>query len=195
MTQVKNYAARGLGNVLLWRQTAMRMGAWKRVLGASDFLCRNIRYVIRDMPTVPFVHGLKLPSIPQAEKNLSFASDKISYGLATWVFEYVTKAYSYSQIKEGKLNPSSFVTCSGEGTTEKGLFFLNFHVQSKHWPKGRLKMKTIPSFAMEVEQGDILFSFDIESGYHRFHLHPNMRDLVLFHNQGRYFWCIELPMG
>ena len=188
-------ATGGSGNVPLWRRTALRTGAWKDVLGASEFLCRNIRYGIRDMPTVPFVHGRKLPPIPQTAKDLSFACDKIRQGLDEGVFEEVGYLYAVGRMREGKLLSSAFVAWTGEGVDEKGSFVLNFHAQSKHWPKGSVKMETIPGFALELEEGDQMFSFDVESGFHHFYLHPDMRDYFIFHYAGRYYRSIALPFG
>ena len=192
--ELKKTAAREGGNVPLWRNTALRADAWK-ALGASEYLTRQIRFGIRDMPTIPFKVGRKLPSIPQTEKDLSFASDKILKGVEGRVFEQVTEGYAHRCLREGKLISSAFVAWAGEGEDEKGRFVLNFHAQSKHWPKGSVKMETIPTFALEVEREDVLFSFDIESGFHHFYLHPDMRDYFLFHYQGGYYRCIALPFG
>ena len=192
ISETEGIAVRGGGNVPLWRNTALRADAWK-ALGALEYLTQQIRYGIRDMPTIPFVVGRKLPSIPQTEKDFTFASHKILKGVEGRVFELASAEHAQRCLGEGKLISSAFVAWAGEGEDERGRFVLNFHAQSKHWPRGSVKMETIPTFAMEVEREDVLFSFDIESGYHHFYLHPDMRDFFLFHYQGQYYRCIALP--
>ena len=98
MINKEDTATRVLGNMPLWRRIALRTDAWKNVLGASGFLCRHMRYGICDMPTVPFKYGRRLPSIPQTEKDLSFAWDKISKDLAERVIEEVPRAVSYTHL-------------------------------------------------------------------------------------------------
>lgn len=56
-------------------------------------------------------------------------------------------------------------------------------------------MKTVPSFAIYMENEDFMFSFDINSDYQHFSLHLDMRDYFLFHYNGRLFRCITLPFS
>lgn len=75
----------------------------------------------------------------------------------------------------------------GDGSERKGRFFVNLHVQRQHWERVSIKMETLPSFALELEKDDFLFSFDIHAGYRHFYLHPQMRLLVPL-------WWAILPM-
>lgn len=77
---------------------------------------------------------------------------------------------------EGKMVSSSFVVWQGHGLDRKGRLVVNFHRQSKHWPKGSIRMETVPLFAMDLQEGDFLMSWDIRSGYRHFYLHPPVRD-------------------
>lgn len=140
-----------------WRRTALRADAWKSVLGALEFLFRQIRFGIRDIPSIPFTHGRKLLSIPQTEKDLLCASGKLSDELENKVFEELIEDYSQGCIRQGNLASSAFVVWVGEGVDEKGRFVLKVHIQSKYWPRDRVKMETIHSFAMEIERKDHLF--------------------------------------
>lgn len=96
------------------------------------------------------------------------------------------------QVARGRLLSSSFIVWQGEGSETKGSFVVNFHMQRRNWEKFSIKMETIPSFALELET-EFLFSFDIQSGYRQFFLHPQMRDCFLFHDGGRFYQCIALP--
>lgn len=82
-----------------------------------------------------------------------------------------------------------------EGQDRTGRFVVNLHLQSQHWSKESIKMQTLPSFALELEQDDFLFSFDVQAGYRPFYLHPDMRNYFLFHYDGRFYRCIALPFG
>lgn len=42
---------------------------------------------------------------------------------------------------------------------------MNFNKQKKHWPSGRVKMTTVHSFAMDVEENDTLMLWDVKSDY------------------------------
>ena len=188
-------AAKEAGGRPLWLGTSQRAEAWGVLLGASQYLVRSIKFGIRDPPTVPFTDGRVLPPIPQTEEDKMFASEDLRKGVKEGVYQEVSKAYALGQVRRGRLVSSAFVVWQGEGTERKGRFVLNFHRQSKHWPKGSIKMETIPSFAVELERDDVMFSFDVQSGYRHFFLHPDMRDFFLFHYEGRYYRCIALPFG
>lgn len=82
----------------------------------------------------------------------------------------------------------------GEGEDRKGQF-VNLHKQSNHWVKGSTKMETLLAFALDVERDDVLFLFDIKSGFHHFYLHPDMQYFLLFHYGGRFYQCIAMPFG
>lgn len=169
-------AAEEAGGRPLWLGTSRRAEAWKRLLGTSDYLVRQIRYGIRDLPSLPFTVGRVLPSIPQTEADRSFASADLAKGLQEGIYEGVSSGLIQEQLKQGKLVSSSFVVWQGEGQDRKGRFVINLHHQSKHWERGSIRMETLPSFSLELEKDDYLFSFDIMSGYRHFFLHPDMRN-------------------
>jgi hypothetical protein len=54
-------------------------------------------------------------------------------------------------------------------------------------------METLPAFAPQLLKNNHLMSWDVNSGYRHFYLHPRMRDYFLFHYGGRYYRCIALP--
>ena len=164
------------GEYVLWRGTPMRTDAWRKILGSSKYLCRHIRYGIKDMPSVPFVKGEVLPPIPQTEADKIFAQSDLNNGLRENIYEELSYEYAMRQVEDGKIISSSFVAWQGHGDEKKGRFIINLHKQSKHWDKGSIKMKKIPSFALELEKGDQMLSFDIKSGYRHMYLHPDMRD-------------------
>lgn len=189
-----SFHCKGSGDCPLWRNTSLRSDAWHRVLKTSPYLCRFIKFVVRDMPSVPFTNGEILAAIPQTEEDRVFGIADLEDGLKKGVYEEVTEDFVMEKVKEGLLCSSAFTVWKGEGEERKGRFVLNFHKQSKHWPKGSTKMETVPGFALEMEQGDMMFSFDIKAGYRHFYVHPDMRNF-LFHYCGRYFRCVALPFG
>lgn len=195
MTETSPRATADAGGRPLWLGASQRAGAWKELLGTSDYLVRHIRYGIRDLPIIPFTEGRILPPIPQTEADKEFASADLSKGLREGIYEEVSSEYAMEQVARGRLVSSSFVVWQGDGSERKGRFVVNLHLQSQHWKKGSIKMETLPSFALELEKDDFLFSFDIHAGYRHFYLHPQMRDYFLFHYGGRYYRCIALPFG
>jgi hypothetical protein len=58
-----------------------------------------------------------------------------------------------------------------------------------------VKIETLPQYAMDLEKGDHMASFDIKSSYRHFRLAPRMRDWFCFRYDGRFLRCIALPFG
>lgn len=179
----------------MWRGTSLRADAWRSELKASEYLVRAVRYGIRDMPSVPFTDGLVLGEIPQSEEDKEFAEGDLKKGCREGVYEEIGPEEVRRVVAGGNMVSSAFVIWQGDKEERHGRFVVNFHRQSKHWPKGSVKMETIPSFAVELQKGDTLMSWDIKSGYRHFYLHPDVRDFFVFRYGGRYFRCIALPFG
>jgi hypothetical protein len=87
----------------------------------------------------------------------------------------------------GRMVSSAFVVWQGEGTESKGRFLINFSRQSRHWPKGSVKMETFPCFALNLVKSDRLMSWDVKSGYRHSYMHPKMREYFLFRYGGRLY--------
>jgi hypothetical protein len=60
---------------------------------------------------------------------------------------------------------SSFVVRQDGPEGRTGRFVVNLSMKSKHWPKGSLRMDTLPEYALELERGENMVSFDIQAGY------------------------------
>lgn len=163
----------------LWRGTSLRSGAWRSILGTSDYLARHIKFGVWDMPTVAFTEGEVPPPIPQTEDEKAFARADPVEGLKDGTYEEVGRDHELEQVRRGRLVSSAFVVWRGDD--RKGRFVVNLAKQSKHWPNGSIKMETLPSFALEAEKGDYMLSFNIKAGYWHFYLHLEMRDFFLFH--------------
>lgn len=58
-----------------------------------------------------------------------------------------------------------------------------------------MRMETLPSFALELQRGDNLLSWDAKEEYRHMYLHPEIREFFLFRYAGRYFKCIALPFA
>lgn len=178
-----------------WYGVARKIDAWRSELGASEYLCRALRYGIREMPSVPFTGGTVLGEIPQSAEDISFAREDLRVGCVTGVYEELTREGARRILRTGKMCSSAFVVWQGDGAARKGRFVINFKQQSKHWPKGSVKMETLPGFALDLQERDVIMSWDIKSGYRHMYLHPDMRDYFLFRYDGRYYRCIALPFG
>lgn len=72
------------------------------------------------------------------------------------------KGIHTARFERGKIVSYSLAVWKEEGEDRKGRFVVNFHKQSKQWPKGILNMEKIPSFAVEMERVEFMFSFDIK---------------------------------
>ena len=57
-------ATKGEGGAPLWRGMALRADAWRSELGFNDYIARQIRYGVLDMPTVPVEDGTVLSELP-----------------------------------------------------------------------------------------------------------------------------------
>lgn len=60
-------------------------------------------------------------------------------------------------LREGNMCYSSSKLWYGDKKENKGRFFMNFSTQRKHWPSGKMMMKTVQLFAMEVEKKKSFF--------------------------------------
>jgi hypothetical protein len=69
---------------------------------------------------------------------------------------------------------ASFVVWKDGPEGCKGRIVVNLFKQSKHWPKGSARMETLAEFALELEHGDRMVSFDIKAGYLHFRLAPQI---------------------
>ena len=88
---------------------------------------------------------------------------------------------------------SAFTVWQEEEDDRLGRFLIIFKRQSRHWPKGSIKMKTLQSFSTQLQGGYTLMSWDIKSGYRHFYLHPRMREFFIFRYDGLFYRCIALP--
>jgi hypothetical protein len=178
----------------LWRRTQTRVAAW-RSLGASPFLVRQIEFGINDPPVIPFSTGEVLGELPQNEEGLAFGLEDLDKGCKEGIYREVDPAYVAEAVGKGFMVSSLFVIWQEGSGERKGRFIVNFAKQSKHWEKGSVRMETLPAYALELQKGDHMISFDIQSGYRHFRLAPHMRDMFLFRYAGRFFQCVALPFG
>jgi Reverse transcriptase (RNA-dependent DNA polymerase) len=178
----------------LWLQTQGRVEEWRQ-LGASPFLCRAIKYGIYEPPTIPFVSGEVMGELPQSAEDLRFGIEDLRAGCAEGIYEEVSREDVNAVQAKGCMISSAFVVWQDGLEGRKGRFVVNFAKQSKHWKKGSVKMETLPQYAMDLQKGDHMVSFDIKSGYRHFRLAPHMRDWFCFRYDGRFFRCIALPFG
>jgi hypothetical protein len=163
----------------LWLRVQERVEQW-RLLGDSPFLCRAIKFGIYEKPTTPFLLGEELGEIPQSAEDLSFADRDLREGCATGIYERLTKGQAMQYKNQGCMISSAFVVWQDGSEGKKGRFVVNFSKQSKHWEKGSVRMESLAGYAMNIQKGDALISFDIKSRYRHFRLSPDMRKWFVF---------------
>jgi len=133
--------------------------------------------------------------IPQTAEDAAFGAADLEEGCRSGVYEEVTRGHAGEAMSHGALISSSFVVWQDSAEGRKGRFVVNLSKQSKHWPKGSVRMESISEFAMDIQRGDHFISMDIKGGYRHFRLAPTMRDWFLFRYEGRYYCCTALPFG
>lgn len=109
----------------MWRRTSSRADKWDRLLGASGYLVRMIRYVIYDRPCVPFTGGQVLSDIPQTQEEIEFAEEDLKYGLASGVYERVSRVYVHMRKTERYMVSNALVSWNSEGADRKARFVIN----------------------------------------------------------------------
>jgi hypothetical protein len=122
--------------------------------------------------TTPFTSGEIMGLITRSPEDLAFAREDLRTGCVEGIYEGV----SWSEVEEvrstGAMISSSFVVWQEGAEGRKGRFVVNLSKQSRHWPKGSVRMETLPEYTLELEHGDHLVSFDIKAGYRHFLLYP-----------------------
>jgi Reverse transcriptase (RNA-dependent DNA polymerase) len=133
--------------------------------------------------------------ISQTPEDLAFGREDLRSGCQEGIYEEVTTGEAERIRSTGAMISPSFVVWQDGPEGRKGRFVVNLSKQFKHWPKGSVRMETLPEYALEVERGEKMVSFDIQAGYRHFRLAPQMRDWLLFRYEGRFYRCIALPFG
>jgi hypothetical protein len=173
---------------------ATAIESW-RLLGASEYLCRAIQFRILDQPSTSFSSGEVINPIPQTPKGLAFGREDLQAGCQEGIYEELTTGEAERIRSTGAMISSSFVEWQDEPEGRKGRFVVNLSKQTKNWPKGSVRMETLPEYALELERGEKMMSFDIQAGFRYFWLAPQMREWFLFRYDGRFYRCIALPFG
>lgn len=166
-------------------------------MGCSEFLCRAIQFGILEKPTIPFIHGegVELSDIPQSPEDKAFAAADLAEGCHNGIYQEITPEHAKKAMAKGAVISSAFVVWQEVEDGAKGRFVVNLSKQSKHWPKGSVRMDSISEFALELQHGDHFLSMDLYKGYRHFRLAPAMRDWFIFRYEGRYYQCVALPFG
>jgi hypothetical protein len=85
-------------------------------------------------------------------------------GCQEGIYEEVTTGEAERIRSTGAMISSSFVVWQDGQDGRKGRFVVNLSKQSKHWPKGSVRMETLPEYALELERREKMVSFDIQAG-------------------------------
>ena len=97
-----------MGGAPLWRGTAQKADVWRSELGASEYIARQVRFGILDMPSVPFEEGLIFGELPQGEEDRAFAREDLKRGCEEGVYEWVCCDEVRDLVRGGKMVSSAF---------------------------------------------------------------------------------------
>lgn len=97
--------------------------------------------------------------------------------------------------KHGKNVSSAIVVWKGVEEGRKGTFVVNLSRKSKNWEEGTVKLGNIPGCELELQKDDMLIYLDVKGGYRHFYLRPEMRDLLFFRYEYRFYRCVALQFG
>jgi hypothetical protein len=143
-----------------WLATQQRVESW-RLLGASKLLCRAVQFGILEQTFIPFSSGEVMNAIAQITEDLAFGREDLRAGCQEGIYEKVTTGEEKRIRSTGAMISSSFVVLQNGPEGRKERFVVNLSKQSKHWPKGSVRIKTLPEYALELEHGEAMVSFDI----------------------------------
>jgi hypothetical protein len=124
-----------------------RVESW-RLLGASEFLCRAVQFGILEQPSIPFSSSEVMNQIPQTPEDLAFRRKDLRAGCQEGIYEAVPTGEVERIRSTGAMISSSFVVWQDGPEGRKGRFVVNLSKQSKHWPKGSVRMETLPEYAL-----------------------------------------------
>lgn len=171
-----------------WAHTRRHAEEWK-LIGASEYVIRMLKFGIWDPPTVPFTKRKIFPSIPQSAADLEFGVNELKEGCQQGVYQEISKDFAFEQVRADTYVSSAFI----DWKSRKERFIINLKDQSRHWEKRSVVMETLPYFAGQLKKGDHLLSFDWKEGYRHFRLHPKMWNWFIFRYNQKYYRCISLP--
>jgi hypothetical protein len=103
-----------------------------------------------EQPSIPFSCGEVINPITQTLDGCQEA-----------IYEEVTTGDAERIRSRGAMISSSFVVWQDGPEGRKGRFVVKLLTQSKHWPQRSVRMETLPEYALELERGEKMVSFDI----------------------------------
>jgi hypothetical protein len=81
---------------------------------------------------------------------MEFGWEDLRAGCATGIFEEICAEEVTEIVQAGQMVSSAFTVWQGDGLERKGRFVINFARQSRHWPKGSVKLETLPAFSLSL---------------------------------------------
>jgi hypothetical protein len=141
------------GGQPLWRKMSATADRYAE-LGASGYEERAIRFGILDPLSVPFTAGTILPDIPQTEEDLEFGKADLSSGCLSGIYEEISRDKAEAVVADGKMISSTFTVWQGDWLERKARFLVNLSRQNQHWPRGSVKIETLPSFGLSLCKND-----------------------------------------
>jgi hypothetical protein len=145
-----------------WLATQQRVESW-RLFGESELLFRAVQFGILEQPSITFSSGKVINPFPQTPEDLAFGREDLRAGCQEGMYKKVTTGEAERIRSTGAMISSSVVVWQDGPEGRKWRFVVNLSKQSKHWPKGSVRMETLPEYTLELEYGEKMVSFDIDS--------------------------------
>jgi hypothetical protein len=102
----------------------------RRLLGASELLCRAVQFRILEQPSNPFRSCEFMNPIPQSPEDLAFGREDLRAGCQEGIYEEVSIGEAERIRSTGAMISSSFVVWQIEQVGRKRRFAVNKSEQS-----------------------------------------------------------------
>lgn len=174
----------------LWRGPQKAAQRWRTGLGADPVEVLALRHGVLDLPNRP-VEPFRQESYKDrtfSSRETDFADETIRKRLARGSWIELTE----EQAAASQYMSNEFITTDSSGNMRA---VADLKYLSSFWDARLTKCDTLESNAPQLKKEDQLISFDLESGYHQFRLHPTMRKWFVVKFAGRWFQYVALPFG
>lgn len=78
---------------------SLRVGAWRQIINASQYSCRQIKFGIVEMPSIPFTKGKIIPYTTQTENDYMYDLSEIESVRKSGLYEEVLVEYAMQKVK------------------------------------------------------------------------------------------------
>lgn len=135
---------------------------------------------LRDIPTKLARLSPAMTEIPQTLEHREFGSAHLLARCATGVYKRMdTTSVHRAKVADFPIS-SAFTHWQGEGTKRKGRFVINLGRTNVMWEPAPMQMEKVELFAEDLQEKELMISFDLVAGYRHVQLHEYMLDFFIF---------------